>query len=81
MGDFTLAHYIHVSGPLAMVATSLITGNHSISFGMSEITAKYVGKFWELIDEILNAILFVLIGLDFGYRDQPEDCFYCIYHH
>lgn len=64
MGGYTLAHYIHVSGPLAMVAAGLITGNHSKNFGMSSITAEYIDKFWELIDEILNAILFVLIGLE-----------------
>jgi monovalent cation:H+ antiporter, CPA1 family len=64
MGGYTLAHNIHVSGPLAMVAAGLITGNHSKTFGMSEITAGYIDKFWELIDEIMNAILFVLIGLE-----------------
>ena len=64
MGGYTLADFIHVSGPLAMVTAGIITGNHSKEFGMSEITAEYVDKFWELIDEILNAILFVLIGLE-----------------
>lgn len=64
MGGYTLAHFTHVSGPLAMVAAGLITGNHSKNLGMSDITAEYVDKFWELLDEILNAILFVLIGLE-----------------
>ena len=64
MGGYTLAHYTHVSGPLAMVAAGLITGNHGKSLGMSDIKAEYVDKFWELIDEILNALLFVLIGLE-----------------
>lgn len=64
MGGYTLAHYTHVSGPLAMVAAGLITGNHGKSLGMSDVTAEYVDKFWELIDEILNALLFVLIGLE-----------------
>ncbi|MBC5838879.1 cation:proton antiporter [Flavobacterium muglaense] len=64
MGGYTLAHYTHVSGPLAMVAAGLITGNHGKIHGMSDITAEYVDKFWELIDEILNALLFVLIGLE-----------------
>ncbi|HUX55785.1 MAG TPA: sodium:proton antiporter [Bacteroidales bacterium] len=64
MGGYTLAHYIHVSGPLAMVVAGLITGNHGKKYGMSVITTEYVDKFWELIDEILNAILFVLIGLE-----------------
>jgi len=64
MGGYTLAHFIHVSGPLAMVVAGLITGNSSKSLGMSDITSEYIDKFWELIDEILNAILFVLIGLE-----------------
>tara|TARA_R110002126_G_scaffold26496_1_gene89459 strand:+ start:38 stop:1267 length:1230 start_codon:yes stop_codon:yes gene_type:complete len=64
MGGYTLAHYTHVSGPLAMVAAGLITGNQGKSLGMSDVTAEYVDKFWELIDEILNALLFVLIGLE-----------------
>jgi CPA1 family monovalent cation:H+ antiporter len=64
MGGHTLAHYTHVSGPLAMVAAGLITGNQSKSLGMSDITAEYVDKFWELIDEVLNPLLFVLIGLE-----------------
>jgi len=64
MGGYSLAHYIHVSGPLAMVIAGLITGNHGKSLGMSNTTAEYVDKFWELIDEILNALLFVLIGLE-----------------
>jgi len=64
MGGYTLAHYIHVSGPLAMVAAGLITGNQGKKLGMSDVTAEYIDKFWELIDEILNAVLFVLIGLE-----------------
>ncbi len=64
MGGYTFAQYIHVSGPLAMVVAGLITGNHGKSFGMSATTAEYIDKFWELIDEILNALLFVLIGLE-----------------
>ncbi|MEX1189843.1 MAG: sodium:proton antiporter [Bacteroidia bacterium] len=64
MGGYTIAHYLHISGPLAMVAAGLITGNSSKNLGMSDVTAEYVDKFWELIDEILNAILFVLIGLE-----------------
>lgn len=64
MGGYTLAHYLQVSGPLAMVVAGLITGNQSKNLGMSNTTAEYVDKFWELIDEILNTILFVLIGLE-----------------
>jgi len=64
MGGYTLAYFVHVSGPLAMVAAGLITGNHGKRFGMSEITSEYIDKFWELIDVIMNALLFVLIGLE-----------------
>ena len=64
MGGYTLAHFIHVSGPLAMVIAGLITGNLGKNYGMSEKTTEYIDKFWELIDEILNAILFVLIGFE-----------------
>lgn len=64
MGGYSLAHYTHVSGPLAMVAAGLITGNQGKRLGMSDTTAEYVDTFWELIDEILNALLFVLIGLE-----------------
>ena len=64
MGGYTLSHFIHVSGPLAMVAAGVIIGNQGKKLGMSDITKEYLDKFWELIDEILNAILFVLIGLE-----------------
>ena len=64
MGGYTLAHFMHVSGPLAMVIAGLITGNQGKNFGMSVTTTEYIDKFWELIDEILNAILFVLIGFE-----------------
>jgi CPA1 family monovalent cation:H+ antiporter len=64
MGGYSLANVIHVSGPLAMVVAGIITGNQSKALAMSETTREYLGKFWELIDEILNAVLFVLIGFE-----------------
>lgn len=64
MSAYTIAHYLHISGPLAMVVAGLITGNQGKEKGMSAITSDYIDKFWELIDEILNAALFVLIGLE-----------------
>ncbi|MEO8794959.1 MAG: sodium:proton antiporter [Daejeonella sp.] len=76
MGGYTLAHYIHVSGPLAMVAAGLITGNHSKNLGMSDVTTEYIDKFWELLDEILNAILFVLIGLELLVIEKDEKIIY-----
>lgn len=64
MGGYTIAHFLHISGPLAMVAAGIIIGNYGKKYGMSDITAEYVDKFWELIDEIFNSMLFVLIGLE-----------------
>ncbi len=63
MGGYYLATILHVSGPLAMVVAGLFTGSRSKEFAMSHTTELYVDKFWELIDVIMNAILFVLIGL------------------
>jgi len=64
LGGNTLAAKLHVSGPLAMVVAGLFIGNHGRLFAMSEITERHVDTFWELIDEILNGVLFVLIGLE-----------------
>lgn len=64
MGGYSFAHFIHVSGPLAMVVAGILIGNPGKKLAMSDLTLEYVDKFWELIDEILNAVLFVLIGLE-----------------
>jgi len=64
MGGYYLASVLHVSGPLAMVVAGIITGNQARQYGMSVITRDYVDKFWEIIDEILNAVLFFLIGIE-----------------
>jgi len=65
MGGYLLASKLHFSGPLAMVVAGLIVGNDTVrKSSMSEITERYVDKFWELLDVMLNAILFVLIGLE-----------------
>ncbi len=64
MGGYALASAIHVSGPIAIVVAGLFIGNHGRQFAMSDITRENVDSFWELIDEILNALLFVLIGLE-----------------
>ena len=64
MGGFALATKIHVSGPIAIVVAGLMIGNHGRSFAMSDRTRENLDTFWELIDEILNAVLFVLIGLE-----------------
>lgn len=64
MAGYSLAHKLHVSGPLAMVVAGIITGNKGKAKAMSDITRDYVTKFWELVDEILNAVLFLLIGFE-----------------
>jgi CPA1 family monovalent cation:H+ antiporter len=64
MGGYLLASIIHVSGPLAMVVAGIITGNKGMEQAVSDVTRDYLKKFWELIDEILNAILFILIGFE-----------------
>lgn len=64
IGGYALASHWHLSGPLAMVMMGLMLGNHGRSYAMSDQTRHYVDLFWELIDEILNALLFVLIGLE-----------------
>lgn len=64
-GGYLLANTLHLSGPLTVVVAGLIVGHDTVrEASMSEITEQYVDKFWELVDEFLNAILFVLIGLE-----------------
>ncbi|TYC91270.1 sodium:proton antiporter [Novosphingobium sp. BW1] len=64
MGGYSLAMATHVSGPVAMAIAGLIIGNAGIAHAMSDTTRDHVIKFWALIDEILNAVLFLLIGLE-----------------
>ena len=64
MGGYALAGAIHTSGPLAMVAAGLLIGNTGRRLGMSKLTRDHLDMFWELVDQILNAILFVMIGLE-----------------
>ena len=60
-----VATHLHVSAPLAMVVAGLmIGGDKTREKAMSELTEDYVDKFWELIDILLNTILFVLIGME-----------------
>jgi CPA1 family monovalent cation:H+ antiporter len=64
MGGYALASKLHVSGPLAMVVAGLMIGNHGRELAMSDTTRRYLDMFWELLGEILNAVLFVLIGME-----------------
>jgi CPA1 family monovalent cation:H+ antiporter len=62
MAGYSFCNYLHISGALAMVIMGLIVGNFRRDIAMSDITQEYVIKFWELLDVILNAILFILIA-------------------
>ncbi|MHB8708057.1 MAG: cation:proton antiporter, partial [Desulfuromonadales bacterium] len=64
MGGYALADRIHTSGPIAIVVAGLLIGNQGRAFAMSETTREHLDDFWELVDEILNALLFMLIGLE-----------------
>lgn len=65
MGGYLLAMQLHFSGPLAMVVAGLFLGRDSAKgAAMSEVTERYIDKFWEMLDLLLNAILFVLIGME-----------------
>ena len=64
MGGYLIAHAMHISGPLTMVAAGIVIGNYGKRTAMSATTKDYLNKFWELIDEILNAILFLFIGFE-----------------
>jgi len=64
LGGYALATHLHFSGPLAMVVAGLIVGNQGRARAMSNNTRQYVDMFWDLIDAMLNAVLFVLIGLE-----------------
>ncbi|MBW1708426.1 MAG: sodium:proton antiporter [Deltaproteobacteria bacterium] len=63
-GGYALALAMHTSGPLAIVTAGLLIGNQGRKFAMSDKTREHLDTFWELMDEILNAMLFVLIGLE-----------------
>lgn len=64
MGGYLLASHLHISGPLAMVIAGIIIGNKGKQQAMSDTTKDYLTKFWELVDHILNALLFLLIGFE-----------------
>jgi CPA1 family monovalent cation:H+ antiporter len=64
IGGYALASHLHISGPLAMVIAGVMIGNRGRAHAMSDTTRQYVDMFWELVDEILNAVLFVLVGME-----------------
>ena len=73
-GGSALAHALHLSAPIAMVLAGLLLGHHERERAMSQRTQQHLDHFWELVDEILNAVLFVLLGLEvvvlsFGWKE------------
>lgn len=64
MVTYVVALKLHMSGPIAMVVAGLLIGNKGMRFAVSDKTKDYVQKFWSLLDEILNSVLFLLIGLE-----------------
>ena len=63
-GGYALAQALHVSGPLAMVVAGLLIGNRGRALAMSETTVQHLDSFWELTDDFLNSVLFVMIGIE-----------------
>jgi len=63
-GGYAAAEHLHLSAPIAIVVAGLFIGNHGRRAAMSDKTREHLDTFWELVDEILNAVLFVLIGLE-----------------
>ena len=72
MVTYAVAIRLHMSGPLAMVVAGLLIGNKGMVYAVSENTRDYLKKFWSLIDEILNSVLFLLIGLEVLVIERPE---------
>ncbi len=64
LGGYALAERLHISAPLSAVTAGLVIGNQGRRLGMSDVTRDHLDKFWSLIDEILNAVLFVLVGFE-----------------
>ena len=63
LGGYALAERLHVSAPIATVVMGLVIGNHGARSAMSTVTREHLFSFWELLDEVLNLVLFGLIGL------------------
>jgi len=64
MSGYGLADHLHLSAPLAIIVTGIIIGTKGKKKGLSAISRDYLSKFWDLLDEIFNAVLFLLIGLE-----------------
>ncbi len=64
MGTYAIAEHLHISGPIAVVSAGVLIGNRGAAIAMSETTRRHLFDFWIVIDEILNSLLFLLIGLE-----------------
>jgi len=64
MGTYALALRLHVSGPISVVVAGLLIGSRGVRHGMSAVTREHLNDFWRMVDEILNAVLFLIIGLE-----------------
>jgi monovalent cation:H+ antiporter, CPA1 family len=64
MLSYSAAIALHMSGPIAVVIAGLLIGNRGVKYAMSETTRSYLTRFWTLLDEVLNSVLFLLIGLE-----------------
>ncbi len=72
MMTYSIGIALHVSGPIAVVVAGLFIGNHGTRFAMSDTTREHIDTFWSLTDEILNAMLFLLIGLEVMVLTMPD---------
>jgi CPA1 family monovalent cation:H+ antiporter len=63
-GGYAICSRLHVSGPLTMVVSGIVIGNHGRAFAMSDATRQHLDIFWTVVDEVLTAVLFLLIGLE-----------------
>ncbi|MBT4889118.1 MAG: sodium:proton antiporter [Rhodospirillales bacterium] len=72
-GVYSLATRLHLSGPIAVVVAGLFIGNKGVRYAMSEKTREHLLSFWHLLDEILNALLFTLIGFEALALDLQQD--------
>jgi CPA1 family monovalent cation:H+ antiporter len=68
-GTYSLAGMLRVSGPVAVVVAGILMGNHGMQRAMSETTRQHLKTFWLLVDDTLNALLFLLIGLEIAAID------------
>ncbi|MFO0664822.1 MAG: sodium:proton antiporter [Polyangiaceae bacterium] len=72
LGGYSLAEKLHISAAIAAVTSGLVIGNYGRTEGMSDVTRDHLDKFWSLIDEVLNAALFVMLGLEGMRLDAPR---------